>query len=50
MAGWASPGEEQRHVQAQVLSIERRITELWRQLLVHSVDYLGQAVLWHSVA
>jgi CHAT domain-containing protein len=33
-----------------VLSIERRITQLWRQLLVRSADYLGQAALWQAAA
>lgn len=46
--GWTSPTEEQRQVQGQVLAIERRITDLWRQLLVRNADYLGQAALWHS--
>ncbi len=46
---WASPGEERRQVQAQVLSIERQITELWRQLLVRNAGYVGQASLWQTV-
>jgi CHAT domain-containing protein len=47
--GWASPGEELRQAQVQVLSIEGRITELWRQLLVRNADYVGQARLWSAV-
>jgi CHAT domain-containing protein/tetratricopeptide (TPR) repeat protein len=47
-SGWASPGEERRQVQGQVLAIERRITELWRQLLVRNADYTRQASLWQS--
>lgn len=45
-AGWSSPSEEQRQAQAQVLALERRITELWQQLLVRNADYVGQADFW----
>lgn len=47
--GVDSPGEERRQMQAQVLTIERRITELWRELLVRNADYVGQASLWQPV-
>lgn len=42
----AAPGEELRQVQAQVLGIERQMTDLWRQLLVRGAGYTGQASLW----
>ncbi len=44
--GWVSPGGGQREVQAQVLGIERRITELWHRLLVSNAAYAGDAELW----
>ncbi len=44
--GWVSPAGGQREVQAEVLSIERRITALWHQLLVRNADYAGDALLW----
>ncbi len=50
MRAWMSPGEERRQVESQVLSIERRTGELWRQLLVRNASYIEQASLWRSVA
>ena len=44
--GWVSPAGGQREVQAEVLSIERRITTLWHQLLIRNADYAGDALLW----
>ncbi len=46
--GWTSPAGDQREVQAQVIAIERRITALWRQLLVRNADYTRDADLWDA--
>jgi tetratricopeptide (TPR) repeat protein len=46
--GWTSPAGDQREVQTQVIAIERRITELWRQLLVRNADYTRDADLWEA--
>ncbi|MCU0508270.1 MAG: CHAT domain-containing protein [Anaerolineae bacterium] len=44
--GWTSPAGDQREVQAQVLAVEKRITALWRELLVRNADYIHDAGFW----
>ena len=44
--GW-SPYDASRHeVQVEVLAIEKKITDLWHQLLIRNADYARDAALW----
>ncbi len=41
----ASDGE-QVQMQQEILSLEKRITDLWHKLLIHNADYARDAALW----
>lgn len=44
--GWTSSGGDRGQAQQEVLSLEKRITELWHRLLIHNADYAREAALW----
>lgn len=44
--GWVESNGGHRQVQQDILALEKRITELWHRLLVHSADYARDASLW----
>jgi CHAT domain-containing protein/tetratricopeptide (TPR) repeat protein len=44
--GWSSSEGERSQTQHKVLALEKRITELWHQLLIRNADYAREAALW----
>jgi CHAT domain-containing protein len=44
--GWSPPDNSEQDVQQDILSLEKRITDLWHKLLVHNADYARDAALW----
>ena len=44
--GWSSSESLRQEAQQEVLLLEKKITELWHQLLVHNANYAREAALW----
>jgi tetratricopeptide (TPR) repeat protein len=44
--GWAGGNGGDAQQQAEILALEKRITDLWHRLLVHNADYARDAGLW----
>ncbi len=44
--GWSPDNDSRHEVQAEVLAIEKKITDLWHQLLIRNADYARDAALW----
>ncbi len=44
--GWSAYQDNREQVQAEVLSLEKKITERWHQLLIRNADYARDASLW----
>jgi CHAT domain-containing protein/tetratricopeptide (TPR) repeat protein len=49
LRGW-TPTDELHGHQQEMLTLEKRITELWHKLLVHNADYARDAALWQVQA
>ncbi len=46
MQGWGGPKGDREQAQQDVLTLEKRIAQLWHRLLVHNADYAREAALW----
>lgn len=49
LRGW-TPSDQVHEHQQEMLTLEKRITELWHKLLVHNADYARDATLWQVQA
>jgi len=44
--GWISSEGDRGRAQQEVMTLERRITDLWHRLLIRNADYAREAALW----
>ncbi|MEJ2210878.1 MAG: CHAT domain-containing protein, partial [Anaerolineae bacterium] len=46
--GWTGSNGGDVQQQAEILALEKRITDIWHRLLVHNADYAREAALWQA--